>query len=104
MISRFPSISFPPKSGWVGSGVGLAAGEAAHSPAPALAPNNAASPSPSPLSGGLLGSRRKRPPSPLPSPPLLAGPRQQQALCAAAGGMGWGRGLSPGLGVGGARA
>lgn len=57
-IRSFPSVPFLPKSGWVGSGVGQAAEEAAHSPAPALAPNNAASPSPSSLSGGLLGSRR----------------------------------------------
>lgn len=35
-----------------------------------------------------------------PSPPLPAGPQQQQALCAAAGGMGWGRGLGQGLGFG----
>lgn len=55
-ISRFISLPFLPKSGWVGSGVGQASGESAHSPAPALAPNNATSPSPSPLSGGLLGS------------------------------------------------
>lgn len=55
--SRFTYVPLLPKSGWVGSGLGLAAGETAHSPAPALAPNNAASPSPSPLSGGLLGSR-----------------------------------------------
>lgn len=47
-----------PKSDWVGSEVGLASGKAAHSPAPARAPNNTASPSPSPLSGGLLGSHR----------------------------------------------
>lgn len=55
---KFTSVPFLPKSGWVGSRVGQAATEAAHSPSPALAPNNAASPSPSPLSGGLLGSRR----------------------------------------------
>lgn len=98
MISRFTSVlPPPPKSGWVGFGVGSAAGKAAHSPAPALAPDNAASPSPSPLSRGLLGSRRQRPP--LPSP-FSARPQQQQALCAAAGGMRWGRGLGQALGVG----
>lgn len=44
-MSRF-SCPVLPASGSVGSRVSPAAGETAHSPAPALAPNNAASPSP----------------------------------------------------------
>ena len=50
------SVPFLPRSDWVGSRAGQAARESAHSPAPALCPNNAASPSPCLYPAGYLAA------------------------------------------------
>ena len=66
-------ILLSPFSDWVGSRVGQAAGESAHSPAPALCPNNAASPSPCLYPAGYLAAAARDRPLPsllsLPSRP-----------------------------------
>ena len=63
------SVPFLPRSDWVGSRAGQAARESAHSPAPALCPNNAASPSPCLYPAGYLAAAARD--LPLPSLPSL---------------------------------